>query len=1274
MKSPRYAWLLILLVPFLLLTGSAAWLLASNSGLQWLLGVATSKTNGQLSTNEVSGSLLNSFGMQGLVWHDAGRRISLTDVQLNWQPAALLHGELKLLHLSASEVQVLVTSSDKPLALPNSLHLPLEVSLLHLEIKKLSVAGSDGASPGFEANNIEARLLSGKNHLQLQSLRAQLLYGNFSSSGEIALDKPYALKVKASLESSLKLGEKVEKAHLTANAKGNLNHLNINIDGVGAGVSVKATTQLTPFSTVPISSLQLAFKGMDAARLFKSAPSTSLSGNVNLQGLPGGELKGNLQARNTHTLPIDKNGLPVQAVKAQVRLSSSGLRLQQLDIRLPNNGHVVGTLFWQGQGNILDIQLKVHSLNPSIVDTRLPAGTLHGDVKLDGAGDNQQAVVALSDGTVELLAEIDRQGKDLKLPNILLKRGSSVFSGHGKMALDRRRSFRFSGKLGKLNLADFVDIPASDLSATMELSGMLLPEVEGSLQFNLSDSHYAQSSISGNGLVKFIGKRRTEAVAEINLGDNYLKLNIAHGTGADHALLELNAPKLTQFSKGLNGQLTANANLSGSFVEPRLELSVHGIDLVFPDGQGIAMLNAKADLSSAAMKLNCDLENYRNDSALNIPKANITLLGSRVKHELLASASISKDDSALGEVTLKANGGLSDPAAGWKNIQWVGELTGLTVQGVMPLRLSAATPLTISRDIFQLGEANVTINGGRIKFSNTRWTSRGWHSTGNFTGLAVRAINMQQESASLAGIEPIRFGGKWDVSKDERLQGSLFIQRESGDWVVDNSRNLRLGLSNMQLTAQVVKNQLQAKLDANGDLLGDIAVHGSVPLNQDVDGWTLLHDAPISGNVQIRTKDLSWFGPLIDNNLQSSGRLDINAKLGGSYTSPRLFGWATGKDLGLSMLDQGISLEKGELAVRFESDNVYIDSLSFLSPHLLQPSDKLLADYKLPSTVGKLNASGRINLSGSSGDLKISAEYLPLAQRADRWIIASGSGHAGYADKTMILEGDIRADAGLINQPSNNRPRFSDDVEIIGQEAASRSGPKNRVNANLDLGDHFYIRASGFEGRLAGQLKVSGEPAKPLRVTGIIAAQDSVFDAYGQHLQVERGMVNFQGPFADPGLNILALRKGLTVEAGVEVTGTVRRPKVRLVSTPNVPDAEKLSWIILGRVPEGDGVDSALLLAAAGNILGSQPSGQLAKALGVDELSLSQQTGADAQQSQKVTVGKRLSKRTRISYEHDLNEVGGITKLTYTLTPRITIVTRTGSEDAMDIFYSFHFY
>jgi translocation and assembly module TamB len=113
---------------------------------------------------------------------------------------------------------------------------------------------------------------------------------------------------------------------------------------------------------------------------------------------------------------------------------------------------------------------------------------------------------------------------------------------------------------------------------------------------------------------------------------------------------------------------------------------------------------------------------------------------------------------------------------------------------------------------------------------------------------------------------------------------------------------------------------------------------------------------------------------------------------------------------------------------------------------------------------------------------------------------------------------------------------------------------------------------------------------------------------------------------------------------------------------------------VLGRVPDTSGVDSSLLLAAAGSILGGQSSSQLGKTLGIDQLSLSQQTGADSQQVQKVTVGKQLSSRARISYEQSLNQVGSVTIFSYTLTPRITIVTRTGTEDAFDLLYTFRFY
>ena len=55
-------------------------------------------------------------------------------------------------------------------------------------------------------------------------------------------------------------------------------------------------------------------------------------------------------------------------------------------------------------------------------------------------------------------------------------------------------------------------------------------------------------------------------------------------------------------------------------------------------------------------------------------------------------------------------------------------------------------------------------------------------------------------------------------------------------------------------------------------------------------------------------------------------------------------------------------------------------------------------------------------------------------------------------------------------------------------------------------------------------------------------------------------------------------------------------------------------------------------------------------------------------------VGKRLSSRAYLSYERSLaTTTTGITKLTYNLTPRITIVTQAGEDNAADMFYTLQF-
>lgn len=1277
--SRRGKWLLWLVTPCVVLGGGAAWLVASTPGLQWLSGMAVRHSGGKLSISGVEGSLLEALDIQQLVLHGEGARITLRGVHLLWQPQALLHKKLNVLQLSLQQVEVLTLPQDKPAAapaLPASISVPLEVSVAQLHVGALRLFSRENAAADFAADNIDARLDSNARQHALQLQHLSLPQGELAGALQISTLSPYALQVTAKLDAPLRLSGKTRVMHITANADGDMQHLNIKMQGEGAGMTARATAKVSPFSAVLLDELALTLNGVQAQWLSADIPPTKLSGNAKLYGRPGGVLEGALQLRNANAASYDQHALPVLGLSARMSWSDTQLQVRQLDASFPGGGHLTGNVQWHRPSGKLAAQLKVRELDPKALHAAAPATHINGDIKLESSGQNQRAVLLLGDGNFAFSGDLRKRGKQLELRELRLARGETVLVGRAQMALDRRRTFSLDSQLQKLDLSQFTKTPATDLNAELQVSGALLPEAAGVLQFDLFNSRFDEYEIGGSGHLDFVGLRRAAGEIEARLGDNSLRLDVAHGTGDDHLKLLLEAPDLAQVSAGLGGRLSGQGDLSGTLEAPALNFALGGKGLRL-DGQYIDQLEASGELSDEAMNLQIGMIGYRNAGEINLPQAKFDFHGSRAQHTVHASARLSKGAAVLSDVGLVASGSFSDAAQGWRALQWRGELEKLDAGGIAPLRLLSPAPLAIEKNRVRLGAAELAMGGGTIKIDDVEWTPQRWHSAGKFGGLNVRAVNLHGDRPLADAVESMRFGGAWEMAEDAHLRGFLQLRRESGDWVIDGSTGMRLGLRTLQLSLRAEQDKLEVELDAAGDKLGEMAVRANLPLSADGGAWTISPQAPLQGHVHLLSENISWLGPMLDGNLQSGGSLKMDADLLGSLQAPRLRGEATGEALSFALLDQGVSLERGQLAVRFAPEAVYLDQLAFSAPYREPPGDSLLSDYKLTGTAGGLSAVGRLDLQGDNSDLRIDMLRMPLAQRADRWVIASGSGHARYANKTLMLGGNIRAEAGIIKQIASNRPRWSSDMKLLGEKPPAPSAISSAVDATLDLGEHFYIRASGLEARLAGKLDAHSEPGGALQVTGIIAAQDALFDAYGQRLQVERGMVNFQGPLDDPGLNILALRKGLSVEAGVQVTGTVRRPTVQLVSTPSVPDAEKLSWIMLGRVPDSTGVDSTLLLAAAGNILGGQSASQIGRAVGVDELSLHQKAGtsdAEMLQNQVVTVGKRLSARAYLSYEQGLSDSGGLTKFTYMLTPRITVVTKTGTDDALDLVYSFRFY
>jgi translocation and assembly module TamB len=278
-------------------------------------------------------------------------------------------------------------------------------------------------------------------------------------------------------------------------------------------------------------------------------------------------------------------------------------------------------------------------------------------------------------------------------------------------------------------------------------------------------------------------------------------------------------------------------------------------------------------------------------------------------------------------------------------------------------------------------------------------------------------------------------------------------------------------------------------------------------------------------------------------------------------------------------------------------------------------------------------------------------------------------------------------------------------VVVRGREAPREQTFRTRVDVEVDLGHALYLRALGVDTRLAGQLALQTRPGEPLRVSGQVVTRDGRYEILGQVLAIEEGLITFQGPVDNPTLAITAIRRGLPVEAGVQIGGSAQRPRIRLVSNPNVPDAEKLSWIVLGRGPgsANSQADAGILIAAASVLLGGATGGltnQIANTFGVDQITIAQgemrglglattsqvagsatgfsnssaSASSDTVSGQVVRLAKRLTDTLNLSFEQSLTGAGSLVRLTYALTRKLSLVTQAGTDNAMDLTYTVSFH
>ena len=660
----------------------------------------------------------------------------------------------------------------------------------------------------------------------------------------------------------------------------------------------------------------------------------------------------------------------------------------------------------------------------------------------------------------------------------------------------------------------------------------------------------------------------------------------------------------------IGGSLRARGTLSGTLDHPRAAFSGEAEVLQLPGG---------VQLQRVIAKLN----------------------GTLAAHEVEVSAKAP-------ELALDAEARLRGAWTGARG--WIGEISALRNTGAYPLTLSAPAPLRLAPERLELGRLEARLGDGRLLIREAAWSPARVSLSGEVAGLPAQwvivAAGLSERVSSTLLVD-----ADWQLAAPSnqvaQLEGVVRMRRASGDLGLAG----RDGVIDLGLTAASVEARFAGgRATASAEIVARVArvvLQGQVAPQLALQGKVEF--------AELRT----LARPLLEE-AHVDGRLSAELRATGTLKEPVLHGTLSGEGLGFELPAYGVAMKDGTLTARLEGDHLNVESFSIRGGE------------------GRFTASGKLPL-GTAGTAHIAwkAEKLGVLDRPDMRLVTSGEGEVSYDGTRVALKGELRADRGHFEFERDRLPTLGEDVVVLGR---NRPPPKGKMklpialDLRLDLGNDLVLRAYGLDGKVAGLVDLSTTKEGELRAHGRLYTVHATFLAYGQTLQVDPGVVIFDGPIDNPSLQITAWRRNQAVEAGVQVSGTVRNPNVQLVSQPPVPEGERLSWLVLGRAPSAaTQADLGLLQAAAGALLAGGDSvpldRRIARKFGLDEIAL---RGTGELTDRVVAVGKRLSDRVYVSYEQGIGAVASnLIKLDYALGRRWTLRAETGTSSGGGLFYRY---
>lgn len=280
----------------------------------------------------------------------------------------------------------------------------------------------------------------------------------------------------------------------------------------------------------------------------------------------------------------------------------------------------------------------------------------------------------------------------------------------------------------------------------------------------------------------------------------------------------------------------------------------------------------------------------------------------------------------------------------------------------------------------------------------------------------------------------------------------------------------------------------------------------------------------------------------------------------------------------------------------------------FQSNITVQLFQAVLRDPQLFTT----RMNGTVSLTGPLAGGALIGGAIVLSETELRIPSTGIGGGGGLSGLRHIAEpGPVRATrarAGLLREES-------------GSQTSSTPFP---LDLQISAPQRIFVRGRGLDLEMGGQLRITGTTNNVIP-TGAFELVRGRLDILGRRLTISEALLRLEGDM-NPWIQVLASNENDGVTSSVQIEGFVSEPQVSFVSTPELPEEEVLARLLFGRdLSSLSAFQAAQLASAVATLAGRGGDGilsRLRQGFGLDDFDVS----TDAEGRTEVRAGKYISR------------------------------------------------